>query len=344
MRRTREFASGADLYRILLIALTIAIATCASSPAYSQQAAPPKGSDSTGPQSTTPAVADTKKNYFRYRILAGYEAAIGNSAAPKGQYYFEVFATTPLNKTADRTWGFVRIAATPTQVDAPVQTFVTNLATNIANVNINQIGHSGEFMFGWEHRFPLSFSVFTVSPIAGFGGTTPINPTANVNVFTNNDAEIQNFYPSAVGKKYVAFVPPSREGVYWQYVAGARFTTLQDTESKVPESTLDLTLGQNQAITEGRFHGPVLRFDAMLNIANSLPRFSGYSLPFYVFVTGMWKTTTSRFTDSLILNPAPAGVTVPGDDVAIVTTPPSRLDLTRFGIAIDLAAVFKKNP
>jgi hypothetical protein len=92
--------------------------------------------------------AQLKRNYFRYRLLGGYEGAIGNSASPKGQYYFEAFATTPLDRRGDRTWGFARITAAPTQVDAPISTFLPGLATNLGGVKVNQIGHSGEFMFG----------------------------------------------------------------------------------------------------------------------------------------------------------------------------------------------------
>jgi hypothetical protein len=310
-------------------------ASQASAAKTKSDAAVASASDSLDP------TAATKRNNFRYRLLGGYEGAIGNSASPKGQYYFEAFATTPLNTRGDRTWGFARITAAPTQVDAPISTFLPDLAKNLGNVNVNQIGHSGEFMFGWEHRFPLSYKVFDISPIVGLGGTTPINPQDNVDVFVNDENQTKSLYPSAVGKTYIAFVPPQRNGPYWQYVAGARFTTLENTESKIPEATFDLTLGQNQLITGGSFRGPVLRFDAMLN-ATDITNKIAFPIPLYFFVTGMWKTSRAGFSEPLILSKPSNSVPVPGDNVAIITTPPSSLDITRFGVGIDLAKLFAK--
>jgi len=280
---------------------------------------------------------DGKKQYF-YRLIGGYTGSIGRSAAPKGQYYFEVFASTPLDSGATRTWGSVKVASTPHQVDAPIQKFVAELATNIGNVKVNEIGHSGEFLIGLERRIPLSLVPFNFSPIIAVGATTPINPEENISMFqvdSDNSVLAQRF-PATVGKQYVAFVPPQRDGAYWQYQAGVRLTTLQDRETATPEASVDLTLGQNQAITEGRFHGAVFRFEAMLHLN---PKFK---VPVYLFATGVMRLASAEFTDPLILAPAPSNVTAPAPNVAVVTFPPSRLDLTRFGIGVDLIGIFKK--
>jgi hypothetical protein len=79
------------------------------------------------------------------RLLGGYQGAAGNSAAPKGRYYFEVSGEAPLKGTFN-TWGFARINAVPQQVSAPVQDFITNLATNVGEVKVNELGHSAEFV------------------------------------------------------------------------------------------------------------------------------------------------------------------------------------------------------
>jgi hypothetical protein len=60
----------------------------------------------------------------------------------------------------------------------------------------------------------------------------------------------------------------------------------------------------------------------------------------YIFASGMYKLGDSHISTPLILEPA-SGVTVPASNVAIVVTPLSNLDITRFGVAIDFGCVIK---
>jgi hypothetical protein len=85
----------------------------------------------------------------------------------------------------------------------------------------------------------------------------------------------------------------------------------------------------------------VLRFDAMLNATSATNRI-GFPLPLYFFVTGMWKTGGASSSIPIILSQPTSTVAVPGSDVAIIATPPSNLNITRFGVAIDLAKLFAK--
>src|SRR5262249_11171291 len=60
---------------------------------------------------------------------------------------------------------------------------------------------------------------------------------------------------------YIGLVPPDRERFYRQYGGGIRYTGYSRNEVGGAPSMYTATIGQDQAITRGRYVGPVLKFE-----------------------------------------------------------------------------------
>jgi hypothetical protein len=78
---------------------------------------------------------------------------------------------------------------------------------------------------------------------------------------------------------------------------------------------LDITFGQNEAVTGGRLRGGIRRLEGYYPLPYEGLKFIN------LFGTAMMKLTRTKITDPLILEPAPTGTTVPGQNVVIITVP-----------------------
>jgi len=98
----------------------------------------------------------------------------------------------------------------------------------------------------------------------------------------------------------------------------------------------DIGVGQNEAVTGGRLHGTVLRFDGFY----PLPVSNRSILYLYgnAFINLRRHATV---TDPLILATAPSDVTIPASNVFVVTSQPSNRDVYRIGLGVNLIELFK---
>jgi hypothetical protein len=281
-----------------------------------------------------------------------------------------------------RWWGDVRVSSYPYTQKSSVATFAPQFAAAFGNQNLNQLAESVEFAAGPEIRLWTtgSHGALTDSTAAaryglmwfsGFGATGPNNPADNATVFqapfagSTQETLLNNLYPlpgnktyancpvptpaSAPCTNYVAFVPVSADRFLQQWETGLRLYSVftnKDTGdvSFTAPATVELSLGENAAVTQGHLHSKVLHVAAMYPFSIG-PRGSSSVV---VFLFGSVNTALKKnnFQNTLTLVPAldqggnPVAVTSAG--VTQIYVDPNRRDTYRIGAGIDLVTVWNK--
>ena len=181
----------------------------------------------------------------------------------------------------------------------------------------------------------------TLSFIAGGGATTPFNPRETLEVF--------KAFPGApglpslpTGTEFVAFVSPDRDRFFRQFYGGLRLQThyFDYRNPGIPlnryPAQLDITYGQNEAITGGRLRGGVIRIEGFYPLPYDEMKFIN------LFGMALIRPIRTNITDPLILQPAPSGTIVPANNVLLITVPQMNRDYYRLGVGIDFISFVKK--
>jgi hypothetical protein len=268
-----------------------------------------------------------------------------------------------------RTWVDSRITSVPQQKSVESLTLgglATGIGATAAELKVNDAVQGIEVMGGIQYRLfadPNKRKIFfddgltqtSFSFVASIGGMTPLNPTTSAQAFdvppVGSDALARlakvgaaiSFTTQKDGKEVltrpkVAFVEADRERFRQQYYGGFRiqshFFDATGKGTRTPMRTVDVLLGQNNAVTRDRLSGLVGRIEFFNPIS-----FGGRDV-IYVFGSAIFRLggpAASR--EALILNP----VAVPGNlataDYHLITLPGSNRDLYRFGVGINLSGV-----
>ena len=177
------------------------------------------------------------------RVMLGLEQTAAGSAAPVQKAAIGLFFSEPLRPRLS-TWGDLRLSSIPVDVQSTLATLPADAAKTATTLPLNQLVRSGEFLVGISYQLAGGKSPWSsLSLIASEGATMPLTPTGN--------------------------------RFYRQYYGGVR---VQSTQQR---HIVDVTLGQNEAITGGRLHGTVIRVDTFY----ALPVTGGNFL--YLFGTAM---------------------------------------------------------
>jgi len=183
------------------------------------------------------------------RVVAGFEQSAAASASPVQKVFADLYFAQPLSSRV-RVWGDLRLSSMPQEINSTAVTLSADLAKAVATMPLNRIARSGEFLVGVETRVSGSVRATALSLIASYGATAPLNLDSGRNRF------------------------------FRQYYGGVRVAS----QLKAP-LTLDVGVGQNEAITGGRLAGTVLRFDSFY----ALPVPGGGFV--YLYGTMMMKTS-----------------------------------------------------
>ncbi|MFL6465685.1 MAG: putative Ig domain-containing protein [Bryobacteraceae bacterium] len=302
------------------------------------------------------------------RAVVGFHQAGASGATSHQNFFSDFYLDRHLWHTRWRLWGDVRIASTPQQISAPVSQFVAGFPTQVGNLQVNQVAQTAEFQTGLEwvwRAWDLDWrqSVTETSPdhrvrtlgfIVGGGATGPFNPVDTLQLFNTPPPTSPQYglfksrYPTVGGSQYVGFVSPDRDRFYRQYQLGVKLSTYSNSKNDVGHknlapriaapATYTFTLGQDEAVTGGRFRGLVGRIEVFYPLpitgqANDVYKF------LYLFGTTSLRLTRANNETPLILQPA-AGVNGYDPGVAIVTAPSNR-DNYRIGIGVDFVNLFK---
>jgi len=212
----------------------------------------------------------------------------------------------------------------------PIGTFDINLPNTTA-VNHPSTTATLSFIAGGGAITPLSVSqsspqVFEATPLI-LQNETPVAP------FTSF-APTCSANPASTPTCFVIFTPADRTHFYRYYDGGFRLKLyakdLPDSELRFP-AILDLTVGQNEYVTGGNAHGPVLHIGGSVPI----PREDSFFL-FGNFDLGLSRGSGGGPQLQLIPAPVTAGLTPTSPSVyTILTTQPNR-DRYSIGFGIDV--------
>ena len=186
--------------------------------------------------------------------------------------------------------------------------------------------------------------------VAGGGVSTPLNPRDTLQVFVvpptgsepafDKEISTLGLTSQLAGKSFIAFASTDRDRFFRQYYGGLRFKTFYyDRDTTEPlrrfPATLDVLVGQDEAVTGGRAKGIVLRLEGF------------YPLPFtnteFIYLFGNVEMIPGRpnVSDSIILQAAPANTLVPAANVLLVSTPQLNRDRYRIGVGMDVIALIE---
>jgi hypothetical protein len=147
----------------------------------------------------------------------------------------------------------------------------------------------------------------------------------------------------------IAFAPEDRSSFLLKYGAGFRLITRIPSSpngcspaTPCSRAIVDLTFGQDQAITGGIFHNAVFKSDVIFPIVNS---------GVYFFGSSSTRIAANTIQPPLILTPVPlaaagsttpGAITVPSSSVFVLPLKQSNRDFYRIGLGFDLNKMLPK--
>lgn len=303
----------------------------------------------------------SKRGPWEARAIAGYHQAGAASADFSQNVIIDIYVVRPLSRKDKvwearlNSWGNVRIASAPQQINAPFIEILQGLVAPETNPNapsplntpVNQLALSAEFETGLEYNFTPAWNGKMLGLIGFFGATGSFqSPDQSVHLYyapTPDSPQYPLFkerFPT-VNSKYVGFVNPDRDRFYRQWGLGFRYSKFHTTAYESPQ-TFSFTLGQDELITGGRFQSVVARFDGF------------YPLPvgtrdgkwnfLYLFGTTSLRLSRGDNRQPLVLQPAPItgnGAVHPYDNTVTIVASGSNRDTYRIGIGADLVNLMR---
>ncbi|MGO9241754.1 MAG: hypothetical protein ACLQBJ_13185 [Bryobacteraceae bacterium] len=280
-----------------------------------------------------------------------------------------------------RYFGDIRISSAPQQLNSVLTDNLYALAGSPATLKANQIGQSGDFLVGMTYRFgsfakPFfrqvgdkeRISLNLLVAVGGIGSFAQPSNTPTAYVFPTGTSQQQvdalcnlglvgltcTGGSNGVGQtlpaaySYLAFKPTSHGNQFFrQGYAGVRLAS-QDACNAYPGSPcnragirLDITFGENEAVTNGTFRHPVWRFESFVPIpikaGGALDSVIYFFASFYLNAdrTNL-ETQAQEGLQALILQPAPSSWNTATPGTFYVPALPSWRDYYRLGFGIDL--------
>ncbi len=274
------------------------------------------------------------------RAIVGYHQAGASSSESSRHAFLDFYIVRGLGRGGAvyeapfNVWGNVRVASSPRQISAPVGQLRGALARDLKSIQINELAQGAEFVSGVGARL-ASFvqtggRVRLLEAVAFFGGSGSMTmPFSTATLYRQGD-------------RYVAYVPADRERFYLSYGAGFRLSTFERSRRLAPPGTYMVTLGQDQRISGGRFHGAALRMDVFypLPVSSKDGRWQS------IFLFGTVNLRLARgaervpqFMERICTTAGEAGCTglksFADPDVQVVMLGSNR-DTYRIGIGVDL--------
>ncbi|MDT7806805.1 MAG: hypothetical protein QOJ70_618 [Acidobacteriota bacterium] len=295
------------------------------------------------------------------RSLIGYDQSGAAAAKREFTYFFDFYVSKsfPFRQVINpdfgerlRLWGDFRINSVPQTADATIADFAgTGFVTGIQKLQVNQAARVFESLGGIEYRLTGNNALlpsfdrqtkqkFSLSLIGAFGFVTPIDQSASTPTIFKVFDDAPGLPPEAKGKEFVAFIPTDRDRFFRQYYAGLRVQTFFFNKYNVPlqrfPAQFDVTVGQNEFVTGGRLHGPVLRMEGFFPLPYDKLKFIN------LFATAQMIPGRPNINTPLRLTEAPAGTTFPASNVLLLGVPQPNRDHYRIGIAFDAIPLVRR--
>jgi len=197
------------------------------------------------------------------RVVTGYHQAGAASSDYSQNAIIDIYVVRPLSKNNKvwesrfNSWGGVRIASAPQQINVPFISLLQGLAAPGTNSNapsplntpVNQLVLSAEFQSGLEFNFTPGWNGKMLGLIGFFGATGSFQaPDQNVHIYVAPTADspqsalFKQRFPSA-NTAYVGFVAPDRDRFYRQWGVGFRYSRFHPDANYESPQTYTFTLG-----------------------------------------------------------------------------------------------------
>jgi len=293
-------------------------------------------------------------------IGGGWEQAGYSSLAQYGNPFVNVSIDGPGNHILTG-WGRVRLLSAPQPSTQGIVSTIVNPTGQITTKSFAEAGQAMDFVIGPELRIPHSYWAV----IAGFGATTPLSSqnvtltyvapppgTVECSTLVSRFSAKNGYAPGLVaappgsatcllgGYTDVAFANQDRSNFLLKYGGGFRtqypFKCAGGTKAKPCSNAygvLDLTFGQDEAVTGGILRSVVFKVDGMLPIP------TGNASWLYVFGSAYMRLNRNENLSPLILQSA-TGVTVPSPTVIVLPLRQPNRDYYRLGVGINLSQIF----
>ncbi len=164
------------------------------------------------------------------RLIFGFEKSAAVSASPAQRAFVDFYVNRAVSSTGKiRIWSDLRLSSVPRSNDPTLASLPGDVASAAATTTLNDLTQSGEFTAGVEYGLNgTDPKRMRAAAIAGVGAATPL----------------------AAG----------RSSFYRRYEAGVRVADPQGSHM------LDVTLGQDEAVSGGRLRGLVLRLEMFYSL------------------------------------------------------------------------------
>ncbi len=304
------------------------------------------------------------------RAVVGYQQAGAAATDTEQNYFFDLFLSKslpfPQRISPDfgekwRVWGAIRAISVPNTDNFTIGDAASSFVTKISALKVKDAARIFDYQGGLEFRITGNTAVlpsfdrqtkqkFSLSLIGSFGFVTPTSPLEKeppVYAITPQlkaalaaqKISIKDPKDSSKDSTYAAFVPDDRDRFFRQYYGGFRMQTFFFNRYNVPmqrfPAQLDLTIGQNEYVTGGRFHGAVFRFDGYFPLPYEKMNFIN------LFGTAVFKPSRVKITTPLVLKTAD-GVKPTDDSVLLVPVSQFNRDYYRVGVGIDFLSFVQK--
>jgi hypothetical protein len=246
-------------------------------------------------------------------------------------------------------WGNVRVASAPRQLNTPLVSLLQGLVVggdnSPLNTNVNELALSAEFQTGLEVNLTPKWGGKTLGLIGFFGATGAFEaPEKSIRIYQVPAVQspqyplFQSRFPGAVNSTYIGFVTPDRDRFYRQYGFGFRYSKYHPDHKYESPQTFTITFGQDELITGGQLRSVVTQFDGFYPLP--VNKVSGRYQFLYIFGTATLRLSRGENLTPLVLASAPSTINGTESSVAIVSTPSNR-DTYRIGIGADLVNLIR---
>lgn len=301
-----------------------------------------------------------------FQLVGGLEQSGLSSLSQNTGGFLSVFTRAPVNSWNTRLWLRARILSSPRQSTDNIFSVFSDPTGQLQKVDFTKVGAAIDYVVGVEYqprRLITENGQYSVSFIGGAGATTPFSSEDVVLRFaipaggTRDCATFLLKYPQltpgtgancvAPPIQFIALTNQDRSNFLLKWGLGVRTITRfcrtkqnnGDCQEDDPNErgVVDLTLGQDQAITGGIARHMVLKVDGV----HPLP--IGDAKLLYLFGSVAMRFSHNVNQDPLILTAADATqAPVPSASTALLPLRQSDRDFYRIGLGLNLSYIFDK--
>jgi hypothetical protein len=308
------------------------------------------------------ATANVPDESTKIFSVGGVEQAGYSSLSQTTNAFLSIFIAGPADRPVSG-WGRIRLLSAPQPSTQGIVSVFTDPTGQLTTQDYTKVGQALDFVGGPELKFKR-FPRWSL--IADAGLTTPLNSqtvaltyvapgptTVECATLVSRFSTKNGYSPSltqapsgsstclAGGYTDIAFSNQDRSGFLLKYGGGFRTTNTlnegcsQETQCSPSKGVLDLTFGQDEAVTRGLLRHVVFKLDGMIPIPTGSASFV------YVFGSAYVRLAKNQDYSPLILQTA-SGVTAPSPTVIVLPLKQPDRDFYRLGVGLNLNQVFCK--